>query len=684
MADRVLFQGKDDLGQTNLAEATAHSNSTDYVERDLTVNADHTAETIDITSGHAVIEDSQRAYDVFPDSRTDLNLATTSGKNYVYLTHDPNTQNDVSYAIESTQSPPSTPSLLIAVVDAANDTTTPKNRDPDASFGSANIEQVHTESREATHTVHKLDDGTIVADGQDGEIASGTDAGSVLQSVANDVTIGDVVEFHAETLDLNGTRVDFDQAVTLKAGNRRGTVIEQTDTATGCIKINGASASDVHQTTIKDIQFRGQGGTHDAIAVHLTNPDFVDFVRCQFRGLGASTAETVVIDDSSKTNFWGCVWNRHNDTCVRLGISGTSTADEVQFYGCRFDNPTDVLNAQQSDQVRFDGCKFRSLERAAFLENGVVVTFDGCNFEEVALNSQPAIEANSPSAHISVKDPLISVTSSSHYFIHATNVDQIVLEDVNLTGAVVDAWKGGNFLQLDSVETVVLRDIRLQHANANRIVNALNAGGELHIEDSELIGPEGNDWTIAVDAAANNFGGIYIRDSVIRGTSANGLGNDVLDMACDSSQTIDGLYVENCYFANLNANSIFDMAGVNGTLGTLRVRGCTSDGTEGSWFRKPAGSISNESIGENNGYTTANSGTATIGTSSTSVTVNHGLDETPNIEDIDVKWGEDPTAVGVDDIWVSNIGSSSFDINVDAQPSASLTVGWDAKTPSAT
>jgi hypothetical protein len=68
-----------------------------------------------------------------------------------------------------------------------------------------------------------------------------------------------------------------------------------------------------------------------------------------------------------------------------------------------------------------------------------------------------------------------------------------------------------------------------------------------------------------------------------------------------------------------------------------------------------------------------NSGTATIASGATSVTVNHGLVCTPSKVIIT------PLAQPSGNLWVSNITSSSFTINISTAPSANLSVAWSAE-----
>jgi len=75
----------------------------------------------------------------------------------------------------------------------------------------------------------------------------------------------------------------------------------------------------------------------------------------------------------------------------------------------------------------------------------------------------------------------------------------------------------------------------------------------------------------------------------------------------------------------------------------------------------------------NDTYRTENSGTSTIPANSTSVTVSHGLVCTPK------KVLVTPLAQPPSSIWVSNITSTSFNINVSTAPATDLPVAWYAE-----
>ncbi|MFW6079487.1 MAG: hypothetical protein ACODAE_07700, partial [Gemmatimonadota bacterium] len=82
-------------------------------------------------------------------------------------------------------------------------------------------------------------------------------------------------------------------------------------------------------------------------------------------------------------------------------------------------------------------------------------------------------------------------------------------------------------------------------------------------------------------------------------------------------------------------------------------------------------------IRNNRGLVTENNGTATVANGSTSETVSHGLDETPDLQDISVTPTNDLGNAST--FWISDVGASNFDINVDADPGADeATFAWKA------
>lgn len=82
---------------------------------------------------------------------------------------------------------------------------------------------------------------------------------------------------------------------------------------------------------------------------------------------------------------------------------------------------------------------------------------------------------------------------------------------------------------------------------------------------------------------------------------------------------------------------------------------------------------------QNQGWVTENKGTGSITSAATSATVTHGLNYTPDPGEITINFTENPTVAST--IWyLSNIGATTFDINVAVAPGASnLDFAWSVR-----
>jgi len=146
MTDRVHWQSNDDIDEDGLAAILDLKNSTHFVESGMGFSVDWANDQVTIGTttawgNHAIIRGSTGAYHVFPDQKT-VNLATGSGVNHVFVRTDPTTNDDVSYHIDSDDSPPVDPSLKIGTIDAGAQTTTELNRAPDGEFESVSTDEL--------------------------------------------------------------------------------------------------------------------------------------------------------------------------------------------------------------------------------------------------------------------------------------------------------------------------------------------------------------------------------------------------------------------------------------------------------------------------------------------------------------------------------------------------------------
>jgi len=84
----------------------------------------------------------------------------------------------------------------------------------------------------------------------------------------------------------------------------------------------------------------------------------------------------------------------------------------------------------------------------------------------------------------------------------------------------------------------------------------------------------------------------------------------------------------------------------------------------------------NTTIFNNIGFTTENSGTATLATGTTSIAVNHELDVTPSVGDIVVTPAE--TWGNMTKFWIGNYTSTQFTIYADQNPGQDVDFAWKA------
>ncbi len=166
-----------------------------------------------------------------------------------------------------------------------------------------------------------------------------------------------------------------------------------------------------------------------------------------------------------------------------------------------------------------------------------------------------------------------------------------------------------------------------------------------------------------------------------------------------------GILLDNCEYMTLtgsqfNGNNISNTAGVGDITiqGGLynRVTGCMSlmanssgvsvlessatngnDITDNTLFQGATIIGANTVVRNNRGFRTEASGTASITSAATSVSVTHGLALTPPIQAISVT---PSTGLGsASQFWVSNVTANTFNINVNVAPGVGIGFSWNAQ-----
>jgi hypothetical protein len=154
--------------------------------------------------------------------------------------------------------------------------------------------------------------------------------------------------------------------------------------------------------------------------------------------------------------------------------------------------------------------------------------------------------------------------------------------------------------------------------------------------------------------AANSASGIYTNatEHIITGNYFNTDGS-----ASNGTQSL--IFLDSNTSGSIVSQNVFD----------------TSNGGSGYQIIQFGSNTSNK-ISKNVGWTTESSGTTSIITGNTSVTVSHGLSATPTLQQISVT--PQSSLGSAASWWISNATSSLFTINTNANPGQTVTFGWNA------
>jgi len=164
-------------------------------------------------------------------------------------------------------------------------------------------------------------------------------------------------------------------------------------------------------------------------------------------------------------------------------------------------------------------------------------------------------------------------------------------------------------------------------------------------------------------AVNNNAHGVQVFDTGVTAPF------DIQFINCQFGSTVNGL--------NGNGKSgVGNGLRLNGNVDSIRVIGCSFAGNASGAVNLSNGTdiIIQSSVG----YRTSRNATAIISGGATTVVVNHLLDVTPNQWDIALTFGSEAKGA-VDSLYVSNITSTQFTINVAPAPSGDITVNWIAR-----
>jgi hypothetical protein len=267
-----------------------------------------------------------------------------------------------------------------------------------------------------------------------------------------------------------------------------------------------------------------------------------------------------------------------------------------------------------------------------------------CAFESRGLNRGILIKDGLSSTNLSPKNILMS---------------QVICDAATTNGMQIDEVKG----------IYITNSWFVSSLNGPGV--ALIGGDDIHIDSSAIItnGTHG----VQINAAST---AVRLTGNIIDGNGS--LASNTYDGVWVGANAVDFMVCNNVFFRD--GSTAWQKYSVNVNTGTSDRYLITNNNLYGYVTKavNDGGSGTDKYINNNISYVTQNSGTATILSATTSITVTHGLDITPTIDDISIVMGENPTN-DPGNVWVDTITSTQFNINCRNDPGASnLDFGWNA------
>jgi len=265
MSDFGIYPNDGDtITEARETRSRARGNSSDYVERGLTVTLNGDG-TVDVGSGFAIVRDNDQAWEIEDATgATGVSLATMSGTNYIYLTFHPaasDPEASAGYHVDTDQSPPSTPSLLIAEANESSSSVTERNRDPSLSADGVFLEDSSGTFNPATMIL------TSEGDYYDLSGQTDTERGQTLQTAIDGV--GEKSWVYAPPGIYIGPITVSNTNFGLFSHSDRGARIAGGVQGHGLIvDFGGSGDNDGYQTWFENLGFStasGQGNPYDAI-----------------------------------------------------------------------------------------------------------------------------------------------------------------------------------------------------------------------------------------------------------------------------------------------------------------------------------------------------------------------------------------------------------------------------------
>ena len=388
---------------------------------------------------------------------------------------------------------------------------------------------------------------------------------------------------------------------------------------------------------------------------------------CGVKGPGSADADCRSLEAArnSHINGYQSIWDDAGNIGCRVSNNSTANLRESSAKnsnGVGYAISNSLVNLTGVDA---SGCASHGIDA----QNGSSIGATGANCS----GSANGLRANQDGVTIAARG--IDCSGCSGYGIWAYGAINIDATDANCTGcniglyanrgATVNAensdFSGCNIGAIASDGGVLI----LNGATANEIYgsNVIRAtdGGRVH-----ALGFTANNGTMSGSGTEviRCWDGSYINllDADISGNT-----NASVGISCRGSY----VYARNCNARRGVSDHQNDILVQLNRGGVVIAEGSTGGTNRTPNVVQPGGDVIYKNV------VTRNHGTATVTSAATSVTVNHGLDIEPTATEIQVTPTSDIGAAAK--FWVSNVGATTFDINVDVAPSGDVTFAWRAE-----
>jgi len=370
-------------------------------------------------------------------------------------------------------------------------------------------------------------------------------------------------------------------------------------------------------------------------------------------GIQLHSSSSVTIRNSSINNFTNC------------GIIGSNTLSNIRIENCRL---TD--NGLYGEGTSIKGIfLYGSMDNIHILDNiidngelddtyGIQISTGGvANVYNVFIKNNRVLDNDRIGIYLSGDGTYFIDRATVEGNISTGNRDNILMAYCRYSACVGNVAYASND-DMDGVggDGIVIQDSDFVTISGNNAAH--NHARGILLQDSNRCTVVGNTVYRNNEGAAATVAGISIYRTAAGKTANYNLieGNISADTA--TAQQIYGIDEVGTGGDNPDHNMIIGNVVVgNATAGVVKLG-------------------ANTIVRQNQGHATEASGSAVMLSANTSVTVTHGLNITPAINDIIVGFGGNGGSMTK--LWVSNITSTQFDINADAAPGANRTVIWQA------